>query len=48
MGIRNVVIEREATITTDPRAMALDEDGIRFLQGLGIYDKIYSEIGTSM
>ena len=46
MGIRNVVLEREPNITTDPRAIALDEDGIRFLQGLGIYDKIYSEIGT--
>lgn len=46
MGIRNVVLEREPEITTDPRAIALDEDGIRLLQGLGIYDKIYSEIGT--
>lgn len=46
MSIKNVVLEREADITTDPRGIALDEDGIRFLQGLGIYDGIYTEIGT--
>ncbi|KAF5014968.1 hypothetical protein F66182_13862, partial [Fusarium sp. NRRL 66182] len=46
MSIKNVVLDREADITTDPRGIALDEDGIRFLQGLGIYDGIYTEIGT--
>ncbi|RAO67514.1 uncharacterized protein BHQ10_003526 [Talaromyces amestolkiae] len=48
MSIKNVVLEKEADITTDPRGIALDEDGIRFLQGLGIYDGIYTEIGTCM
>ncbi|EEA23552.1 hypothetical protein TMatcc_002429 [Talaromyces marneffei ATCC 18224] len=48
MSIKNVVLEKEDDITTDPRGIALDEDGIRFLQGLGIYDSIYTEIGTSM
>ena len=47
-GVRNIVLEKEADITTDPRGIALDEDGIRALQGVGIYDKIYSEIGRSM
>ncbi|CRG91798.1 hypothetical protein PISL3812_08851 [Talaromyces islandicus] len=48
MSTKNVVLEREPEITTDPRGIALDEDGIRLLQGLGIYNEIYSEIGTCM
>ncbi|KNG87893.1 monooxygenase [Aspergillus nomiae NRRL 13137] len=48
MSVPNVVLEREADITTDPRGIALDEDGIRFLQGVGIYDSIFSEIGSCM
>ncbi|GKZ25975.1 hypothetical protein AbraIFM66951_001991 [Aspergillus brasiliensis] len=48
MNIPNVVLEREANITTDPRGIALDEDGIRALQGLGLYKSIYTEIGTCM
>ncbi|OQE16036.1 hypothetical protein PENFLA_c029G07282 [Penicillium flavigenum] len=48
MSIPHVVIEKEAEITTDPRGIALDEDGIRALQGVGIYDAIYSDIGTCM
>lgn len=45
-GIPNVVLEKEALITEDPRGIALDEDGIRLLQGVGLYDKIYTEIGS--
>ncbi|KIW12496.1 hypothetical protein PV08_09773 [Exophiala spinifera] len=48
LNIPNIVLEREKTITTDPRGIALDEDGIRILQSLGIYDRIYTEIGTCM
>ncbi|KAK4862426.1 hypothetical protein LT330_002559 [Penicillium expansum] len=48
MSIPHIVIEKEPEITTDPRGIALDEDGIRSLQGIGIYDQIYSEIGTCM
>ncbi|ETI26137.1 hypothetical protein G647_02914 [Cladophialophora carrionii CBS 160.54] len=48
MKVPNVVLEREKDITTDPRGIALDEDGIRILQSIGIYDKIYTEIGTCM
>ncbi|KAJ9634125.1 hypothetical protein H2204_006456 [Knufia peltigerae] len=44
-SIPNVVIEREREIVTDPRGIALDEDGIRLLQEIGIYDKVYSKIG---
>jgi 2-polyprenyl-6-methoxyphenol hydroxylase-like FAD-dependent oxidoreductase len=46
MKVPNIVLEREKDITTDPRGIALDEDGIRVLQSLGIYDKIYTQIGT--
>jgi len=46
MNIRNIVLERGKDITTDPRGIALDEDGIRLLQGLGLYSSIYSKIGT--
>lgn len=45
-GVHNVVLEKEPTITTDPRGIALDDDGIRYLQGLGLYDFIYTKIGT--
>jgi 2-polyprenyl-6-methoxyphenol hydroxylase-like FAD-dependent oxidoreductase len=45
-GIPNVVLEREASVTEDPRGIALDDDGIRQLQAVGIYDKIYTEIGS--
>jgi 2-polyprenyl-6-methoxyphenol hydroxylase-like FAD-dependent oxidoreductase len=46
MGVSNVVLERDKDITLDPRGIALDEDGIRILQSVGIYDKIYTEIGS--
>ena len=46
MNVPNIVLEREKDITTDPRGIALDEDGIRILQSIGIYDKIYTEIGS--
>lgn len=46
MSVSNIILEKEADITTDPRGIALDEDGIRLLQGAGVYDSIYTEIGT--
>lgn len=48
MSIKHIVLEKESGITTDPRGIALDEDGIRFLQGAGVYKQIYTEIGTCM
>ncbi|KAK4941597.1 hypothetical protein LTR10_018474 [Elasticomyces elasticus] len=48
MKVPNIVLEREKEITTDPRGIALDEDGIRVLQSIGIYDRIYTEIGSCM
>jgi 2-polyprenyl-6-methoxyphenol hydroxylase-like FAD-dependent oxidoreductase len=47
-GVSNVCLDREASIVTDPRGIALDEDGIRALQSIGILDKVYSEIGRCM
>ena len=46
-GIRNIVLERELDITQDPRGIALDEDGIRLLQGVGIYENVFKDIGQS-
>jgi 2-polyprenyl-6-methoxyphenol hydroxylase-like FAD-dependent oxidoreductase len=48
LSVQNIVLEKELDITQDPRGIALDEDGIRYVQGLGIYDKIFTEIGQSM
>ena len=47
LGVSHIILEREADITTDPRGIALDEDGIRSLQGVGIYEQIFTEIGQS-
>ena len=44
--VPNVVLERDEKIATDPRGIVLDEDGIRILQSLGVYDKIFTEIGS--
>ncbi len=45
-GVNNIVLEREPDVTEDPRGITLDEDGIRFLQEVGLYDKVYTEIGS--
>ena len=46
MSVSNIVLEKEASINTDPRGIALDDDGIRFMQGLGLYKPIFTEIGA--
>lgn len=46
LRVPNVVLEREAAITTDPRGIVLDEDGIRAVQALGVYDKLFTEVGS--
>jgi 2-polyprenyl-6-methoxyphenol hydroxylase-like FAD-dependent oxidoreductase len=45
-GVQNMVLEKEAGVTDDPRGITLDEDGIRLLQEIGIYDKVYTEMGS--
>ena len=44
MNVPNVVLEKAADITTDPRGIALDEDGIRLLQAIGMYDRLFTRI----
>jgi hypothetical protein len=34
-GRQNILLEKESGITTDPRGIAFDEDGIRLIQGIG-------------
>ena len=46
MNVPNIVLEKTAEITTDPRGIALDEDGIRLLQSIGIYDWIFTRMGA--
>ena len=46
-GISNIVLERDTAIATDPRAFSLLENGIRCLQTVGLYDKIYTEVGDT-
>ncbi|GKZ25812.1 hypothetical protein AbraIFM66951_000787 [Aspergillus brasiliensis] len=48
LGIRNIVLEKEPDITTDPRGIALDDDGIRALQGLGLYEHVFVDIGSTI
>ncbi|EXJ62602.1 hypothetical protein A1O7_03040 [Cladophialophora yegresii CBS 114405] len=43
-SVSNVVLEKEKEVVTDPRGIALDEDGIRLLQELGLYSKVHTEI----
>jgi 2-polyprenyl-6-methoxyphenol hydroxylase-like FAD-dependent oxidoreductase len=48
LGVGSVCLERQQGITYDPRGIALDEDGIRALQSIGIYDQIHTDIGQCM
>ena len=45
LGVNHIILDREAGIVTDPRAIALDEDGIRIAQGVGIYEALFQEVG---
>lgn len=46
LKVPNVVLEREASINTDPRGIALDEDGIRLVQAVGMYERVHTRIGS--
>lgn len=46
LNIRNIVLEKAKENPSDFRGIALDEDGIRILQGVGLYSSIYREIGS--
>ncbi|CCT75087.1 uncharacterized protein FFUJ_11171 [Fusarium fujikuroi IMI 58289] len=47
-SIPHVILEKDMEVNADPRGIALDEDGIRYLQACGIYDTIFTEIGQCM
>lgn len=44
--VPNIVLGKEADITADPRGIVLDDDGIRALQAIGLYEKVRTEIGS--
>ncbi|KAL5042189.1 hypothetical protein BDW71DRAFT_217120 [Aspergillus fruticulosus] len=48
MSVNHVVLEKGSDITTDPRGIAVDGDGVRLVQELGIYRQIHGEIGSCM
>lgn len=45
MNVSHVILEKESDITTDPRGIALDEDGVRCLQACGVYSEVFTDIG---
>lgn len=47
-SVKNVVLEREKEVVNDPRGIALDEEGIRLLQEIGLYDKVHTDIGETI
>lgn len=48
LRVKHVVLEKEQGITTDPRGIALDEDGIRIVQGIGKYEELFTEVGKGI
>jgi 2-polyprenyl-6-methoxyphenol hydroxylase-like FAD-dependent oxidoreductase len=48
LGVKHVVLEREQGITTDPRGIVLDEDGIRIVQGIGKYEELFTDVGKGI
>ncbi len=45
LRVKHVILEKEAQITTDPRGIVLDEDGIRIAQAAGLYRQLFDEVG---
>jgi hypothetical protein len=45
LGVKHLILEKEPGITTDPRGIVLDEDGIRCVQGVGKYQELFQEVG---
>lgn len=46
--MKHLILEKESAITTDPRGIVLDEDGIRIVQGVGKYQELFTEVGKSL
>lgn len=47
-GVPNVVLEKETQIPHEPRAFAFGEHGVRILQSLGLYDRVYADIAMAV
>lgn len=45
LRVNHAILERDPDVTTDPRGIALDEDGIRIAQGVGIYEALFKDVG---
>lgn len=45
LGVKHLILEKESAITSDPRGIVLDEDGIRCVQGVGKYEELFREVG---
>jgi 2-polyprenyl-6-methoxyphenol hydroxylase-like FAD-dependent oxidoreductase len=45
LGVKNTVLERDRDIPPFPRAFAMGEESIRLLQGLGLYEHVFTDIG---
>ncbi|OBT81661.1 hypothetical protein VE02_10134 [Pseudogymnoascus sp. 03VT05] len=48
LGVKHLILEKESAITSDPRGIVLDEDGIRCVQGVGKYEELFREVGQSL
>jgi 2-polyprenyl-6-methoxyphenol hydroxylase-like FAD-dependent oxidoreductase len=46
LEVPNVLLEREDDITTDPRGIALDYDGLRLLQAISMNHRSFTRIGS--
>ena len=47
LSVHNIVLEKYGSIFPDPRAFSLGEEGMRIVQGAGLYKHLYTEIGRS-
>lgn len=47
ISVKNIVLEKDTGIYPYPRAFNLGESAMRLLQGLGLCDHIYTDMGRS-
>lgn len=43
-GVRTLVIERNAALEPEPRAVTLDDESLRTLQGAGLLDAVLKDV----
>lgn len=44
MGVRTLVVERNATTVREPRAVSIDDEALRTMQAIGLIDMVYPTI----